>query len=122
VPRRPGATPAGTAAPLTTRTPAAVATGPATPTRTAQPTTAPPATGDPAVQKFTSAGGRIKATCSGPSTAVIQTAKPIKPFKLLSVDTAAGPAPAAVFKHGKARITMTITCQGGEPSVATVSD
>ena len=73
------------------------------------------------MQKFTSTGGRVKANCPGVSTAQIQVAKPTKPFKLLSVDTSAGPAPAAVFKHGQERITMTITCRDDEPSADTVS-
>jgi hypothetical protein len=113
-PGRPVVTRFSTATP----SPAARTTVPATggPTRTTEPTTAPSATGDPAVHKLISTGGKVKANCPGPSTAQILTAKPIKPFKLLSVDTAPGPAPAAVFKQGKNRITMTITCQDGEPS------
>jgi eukaryotic-like serine/threonine-protein kinase len=98
------------------------ATGHATPTgtrtSTTEPTTAPPTTDPPVVRKLTSSGGSVQATCPQPATAQIQSADPVKPFKKLSVDTAAGTAPTAVFKHGKTRVTMTITCQGGEPSTA----
>ena len=107
------ATPVGTVTPPRTAHPSAPTTAP---TRTATPTTAPPTTGDPAVHKLTSTGGSVKATCPAASTAQILSAKRIKPFKVFSVDTTAGPAPTAVFKQGKTRITMTVTCQAGEPS------
>jgi hypothetical protein len=87
-------------------------------THTAKPTTAPPTAGDPAVRKLSSTGGTVEATCPAADTAQIRSASPTTPYKLLSVDTAPGPAPAAVFKHGKQRITATVTCQAGEPSSA----
>jgi hypothetical protein len=108
--------------PHATRTSASPGPGAAIPTGTSAPTT-PPATGKPAKYKLTSPGGTVKATCPAPSTAQILSAKRTKPLKVLSVDTTPGPAPTAVFKHGKYRVTMTITCQGGVPStVNTITD
>ncbi|MEV6847933.1 protein kinase [Actinoplanes sp. NPDC051411] len=79
---------------------------------------APTASATPAstVRRLTSSGGTVKAICPGPATAEILSAEPASPFKLQSVDTEPGPAPTAVFKHGKTEVTMTVTCQGGVPS------
>jgi hypothetical protein len=58
----------------------------------------------------------VTATCPAPSTAEILSAEPTQPYKVLSVDTGPGPSPTAVFKHGKVRVTMTVTCQAGVPA------
>jgi eukaryotic-like serine/threonine-protein kinase len=99
--------------------PAAAKPGP--PTTTARPTTHAP-TGSPTpgatptVRQLTSSGGTVKATCPAPTTAQILSADPTSPFRVLSVDTAPGSSPTAVFKHGKVRVTMTVTCQAGVPT------
>jgi serine/threonine-protein kinase len=85
------------------------------PTRTT-PTASPAPSATPVTRELTSQGGSVTATCPAPSTAEILSAEPTQPYKVLSVDTGPGPSPTAVFKHGKVRVTMTVTCQAGVPA------
>jgi serine/threonine-protein kinase len=68
------------------------------------------------VRELTSPGGTVKATCPASTTAEILSAEPASPYKVLSFDTEPGPSPTAAFKHGKTRVTMTVTCQAGVPT------
>jgi serine/threonine-protein kinase len=115
--RGPGgvATSGGHAAPGTSATRPA---GTGSPTPTAPATTA---SQGPAQRTLTSTAGTVLATCPAADTAQILTATPIAPFKLKTVDTVAGPSPAALFKHGSTRIVMTVTCSSGTPSATSSS-
>jgi serine/threonine-protein kinase len=65
---------------------------------------------------LSSPGGAVQATCPEPATAEILSADPTQPYKVESLDTAPGSSPTAVFKHGKGRVTVTVTCRGGVPA------
>ena len=108
-------TSAGHAAPRTSATRPA-ATGTATPTAPA--TTA---SQGPVERTLTSIAGILVATCPSADTAKILTAAAIAPFKLKTVDTTAGPSPAALFKNKSERIVMTVTCSSGIPSATSSS-
>jgi serine/threonine-protein kinase len=113
----------GVAAPERTRSlPTARPSLPAGEPGTAEPSTSPPTVPEPGpvVRTFTSAGGTIEARCTAVGRARLVAWAPTQPYKVERVS--AGPAAAAVivFKHGNSRIRMTVTCQGGSPSVDTV--
>ncbi|MFI5907977.1 serine/threonine-protein kinase [Dactylosporangium sp. NPDC051541] len=115
-----GSPPAGLApvVPGVTTTTATAPGGPVTTTGPAPgPTTAGPTNG-PAAQTFSSEGGSVTAECTGSGQAHVTGAAPTKPYKV--DDEQPGPAAAAsvTFKHGNRRVTMTVTCSGGTPSVA----
>ncbi|MEU4623929.1 serine/threonine-protein kinase [Actinoplanes sp. NPDC023801] len=80
------------------------------PTRT---TTPPPA----AVERtFSSAGGKVVATCPSPETAELLSWSATRPYRLDSVDPGPASAPAVTFRQGSRLVTMTVTCDGGTPS------
>lgn len=85
--------------------------------------TAPKTSATPVERTLSSAAGTLLATCPAATTAQILSASPIAPYKLKTVDTAAGPSPAALFKEKGAatRIVMTVTCSSGIPSATTSS-
>ncbi|MCM4075999.1 serine/threonine-protein kinase [Paractinoplanes hotanensis] len=104
-------------------TPAAPSTSTATTTAApggpvVAPTTpaSPPATvaPEPVTRSFSSTAGTIDATCPSPRTAEIVSYEPRKPFKVESAS-----AVAVSFKHGKETVTMTVTCEAGEPALST---
>ena len=104
-----------------TRPSAPAVAGAGSPSPTAHPTTkastaSPEPGATPTVRQLTSSGGSVQATCPAPATAQILSADPTEPFKVLTLDTAPGASPAAVFKHGKARVTMTVECRSGVPA------
>ena len=109
------ATSGGHAAPRTSATRPA-STG--SPTPTAPATTASPGSGE---RTLTSVAGTVLATCPTAGTAQILSATPIAPYKLKTIDTAPGPSPAVLFKHGNTRIVMTVTCSSGVPTATTSS-
>jgi hypothetical protein len=73
----------------------------------------------PGPRTFDSTGGAVTARCADDTTAEMVSWEPVKPYKVDQV--AAGPAPTAVivFKHGKDRVRVAVTCDGGRPSAAT---
>jgi serine/threonine-protein kinase len=119
------AQPAGvtrTATAPATRASASATAGHGLPSTTSAHPTSPAASESPApsttatTKQLTSPGGTVQATCPAATTAQILSAAPTSPYKVLSLDTAAGPAPTAVFKHGKVRVTMTVSCDAGVPA------
>nr|WP_255643278.1 serine/threonine protein kinase [Actinoplanes polyasparticus] len=104
------AIPATTTATATTTAapggPVAVPTTPASPPATVAP--------EPVTRSFSSTAGTIDATCPSPRTAEIVSYEPRKPFR---VESASGVA--VTFKHGKETVTMTVTCEAGEPALST---
>jgi hypothetical protein len=111
-PGAPGLPPPADGAPATT-TPAAEPEEPG-------PTTTAPTTDPPAQERtFSSAGGSVRATCPGASTAQLLSWSAIKPYKVNDVDDGPGSSAVAVFKRGNDLIRMTVTCSGGVPSNST---
>jgi serine/threonine protein kinase len=80
---------------------------------TPSPTTTPPT---PVTLTLTSPAGTVTARCPAATTAQIVSWTATKPFKAEDVDDSPGPAPSAEFRHGTARVTMTITCTNSRPS------
>ena len=91
--------------------------GPATTRATAD--TEPTAIATPEARTFTSDAGWIRVTCPQPTSAKISSSGATKPYKV--DDTDAGPSgePSVTFRHGNNRVTMTASCAGSKPSVAT---
>lgn len=111
----------GVAAPERTRSsPTASPSAPAGEPGTVEPSPSPSTEPAPVVRTFTSAGGTIEARCTPVGKARLVAWAPNQPYKVERVS--AGPALAAVivFRHGNSRIRMTVTCQGGSPSAATL--
>jgi hypothetical protein len=92
----------------TTTTPGATEPGAATPTTTAPPPAAVERT-------FSSAGGKVVATCPSPGTAELLSWTATRPYKLDSVDPGPAVAPAVTFRQGNRAVTMTVTCDAGVP-------
>jgi len=92
----------------TSRTPASGEPAPTTPAGTP---------GGPVTRTFSFEGGSIRATCPSPSIAEIVSSTAAETWRVENSGT--GPAQAAfvTFRHGIVRVTMTVTCDGWEPSV-----
>jgi hypothetical protein len=73
------------------------------------------------VRTLSSAGGTLRATCTGQGQAQILSATPARSYKLENYDSGPAPAPNAAFRHGNTTLVMTVTCTDGEPSAATTS-
>ena len=93
----------------TTAAPGGPVVAPTTPT--SPPVTAAP---QPVTRSFSSTAGTVDATCPSPRTAEIVSYEPRKPFRVASAS-----AVAVTFKHGKETVTMTVSCEAGEPAVST---
>ena len=108
--RTPGVPPTAGGAPATT--------DPAGPDDDRTPTTTAPTPDDPdpVVRTFTSSAGSVEATCPSASTAQLLSWSPIGEFKVKRVEQGPRAKALAVFKHGKIRVRMTVTCSDGVPS------
>jgi serine/threonine-protein kinase len=111
---RPGRTPS--TPPTADRAPAT--TDPAEPDDNRAPTTTPPTPDDPdpVVRTFTSSAGTVDGTCTSASTAQLVSWSPIGEFKVKRVEQGPRAKALVVFKHGKTRVRMTVTCSNGVPS------
>ncbi|MBL7259484.1 serine/threonine-protein kinase [Paractinoplanes lichenicola] len=111
-----------TVAPVLTATPTAGPATPSAPVPTRTTVAPPPGPGpdpEPVTRAWSSDAGSLTATCPSPATAEILTYQARKPFKVQSAGTGPSAAPAVTFKHGNAVTTMTVTCSGGQPAMAT---
>ncbi|GIE31025.1 hypothetical protein Ait01nite_040700 [Actinoplanes italicus] len=95
----------------------AVATSSAAAPPTAAPTATTPATPPPAAveRTFSSAGGKVVATCPSPVTAELLSWTATRPYRLDSVDPGPAAAPAVTFRQGNRAVTVTVTCDDGTP-------
>ncbi|WP_433721754.1 serine/threonine-protein kinase [Actinoplanes sp. CA-051413] len=86
-------------------------------TPAAEPTTAQPIAN---VRTFASRGGTIEARCDSRGRAELTSWTPTDPYEVQRVNE--GPALTAVivFRDGKSRIRMTVTCVAGTPTVVSL--
>ncbi|NMO50771.1 hypothetical protein HH310_06130 [Actinoplanes sp. TBRC 11911] len=77
----------------------------------------PPTRASPPVRTFSAEAGSIQASCPTPGAARILDVSATPPYKIDDSDP--GPAAAAfvIFRRGKTQLTMTVTCDGNEPTV-----
>jgi eukaryotic-like serine/threonine-protein kinase len=68
---------------------------------------------------FSSDAGWIRATCPQPTSAKILSSGATKPYKVDDADAGPSDEPSITFRHGNKRVTMTVSCAGSKPSVAT---
>ncbi|MFI7545840.1 protein kinase [Actinoplanes sp. NPDC049599] len=114
----PSVTPSGGAVqalpPAATSDPAASATPPEP---TAEPTTEEPSAES---RTFTSAGGTVEARCTDAGKAELVSWTPTDPYEVQKVTDGPAPTAAIVFRDGKSRIRMTVTCAAGTPTAVTL--
>nr|BFE58217.1 hypothetical protein GCM10020063_027430 [Dactylosporangium thailandense] len=91
------------------------ATGVAT---TTDPVTPPATDRPPASRTFTSEGGAVTAECAD-GMARITDRTPAKSWKVDDEQTGPAAVASVTFRHGNTRVTMTVTCPGGTPSLST---
>jgi serine/threonine-protein kinase len=87
------------------------------PASSQSPTRSTPATTPPPVRTFSSEAGEIRAACPTPGTARILDASASVPYKIDDSDRGPGAVAFVIFRHGNARLTMTVTCDGDQPTV-----
>ncbi|MER7283003.1 serine/threonine-protein kinase [Dactylosporangium sp. NPDC000244] len=85
---------------------------------TTDPATPPPTERPPASRTFTSEGGAVTAECAD-GLARITDRTPAKSWKVDDEQTGPAAAASVTFRHGNTRVTMTVTCPGGTPSLST---
>jgi serine/threonine-protein kinase len=90
----------------------------ASPSASSRPAThSAPATTAPPVRTFSSEAGEVRASCPTPGTARILAVSATVPYKIDDSDPGPGAAAFVIFRRGKARLTMTVTCDGDQPTV-----
>ncbi|MBW6435623.1 serine/threonine protein kinase [Actinoplanes hulinensis] len=111
--------PAGVA-PTVTAPPTALPTATTTtaPTPTVEVTTTTTTTAAPVQRTLSSAGGTVVATCHPGGDAEILSWKAAGSYKVQSTDPGPSAAPSVTFKHGNRRVTMTVSCDSGAPTLA----
>ncbi|PRY31413.1 serine/threonine-protein kinase [Pseudosporangium ferrugineum] len=119
VPTRPGPAPATTVPAGVPPAPPPVTTTKARPAPgTPRGTAPPPGRRDPApgTRTFRSAGGTVTARCDDRDRAVLVSYAAVKPYKVERVNPGSA---AVVFRHGKDRIRVRVSCKAGTPTATT---
>jgi serine/threonine protein kinase len=107
-----------TAGTPTPSAPTSTSTSAASPSASSRPPTpSAPATTAPPVRTFSSEAGEIRASCPTPGSARILAVSATTPYKIEDSDRGPGAAPFVIFRRGNARLTMTVTCDGDQPTV-----
>ena len=101
--------------------PAPVPTATRPPPTTAAPTRTPDPDPPAGTRTLSATGGSVEATCTSGGSAELLSWTPSRPYRLKSVDPGPAQSTEVEFKHGKRVTRMTVTCSGGVPSAATVT-